>query len=81
MFSTVFDIGGIIGAPLLGLALDRFASEKPLLGVTILMLVGAIVTALFALTASWGILANSIFLLVAGAANSGPDSILAGSVR
>ena len=81
MFSTVFDIGGIIGAPLLGLALDRFASEKPLLGVTVLMLVGTLVTALFALTASWGIIANSIFLLVAGAANSGPDSILAGSVR
>ena len=81
MFSTVFDIGGIVGAPVLGIALDRFASEKPLLGVTVLMLVGTLVTALFALTASWGVLANSIFLLIAGAANSGPDSILAGSVR
>ena len=81
MFSTVFDIGGIIGAPVLGLALDRFAAEKPLLGVTVLMVVGTLVTALFALTASWGVIANSIFLLVAGAANSGPDSILAGSVR
>ena len=81
MFSTVFDIGGIIGAPVLGIALDRFASEKPLLGVSVLMVVGTLVTALFALTASWGVVANSIFLLVAGAANSGPDSILAGSVR
>ena len=81
MFSTVFDIGGIIGAPVLGLALDRFAQEKPLLGVTVLMLVGTLVTALFALTATWGVLANSVFLLIAGAANSGPDSILAGSVR
>ena len=80
IFSTVFDVGGIIGAPVLGIALDRFASDRPLLGVSLLMVLGTVVTGLFALTASWGILFNSVFLLVAGAANSGPDSILAGSV-
>ena len=73
IFSTVFDIGGIIGAPVLGIVLDRFASDRPLLGVSLLMAVGTVFTLLFSLTANWGIVFNSIFLLVAGAANSGPD--------
>jgi len=80
MFSTVFDIGGIFGSPLLGLFLDRFYATNPILGVTHAMLAGTLATAVFVITADWGFYSNAICMLVAGAGNCGPDSILAGSV-
>jgi len=80
LFSTVFDLGGILGSPLLGLALDRMYPGVPLVGVSLVMLTGTAAMALFILTANMGMLANLTFLLVVGAANCGPDSILAGSV-
>jgi len=80
MFSTVFDIGGIVGSPLLGIVLDRYYINNPIQGVTHAMLGGTIATGLFVLTAEWGFVFNATFLLVAGAGNCGPDSILAGSV-
>lgn len=40
MFSTVFDVGGIVGSPALGLVLDRYYQGNPLKGVTIAMLAG-----------------------------------------
>jgi len=80
MFSTVFDIGGIVGSPLLGYLLDRHYPTTPILGVTLTMLAGTTATAIFVVTAEWGFFFNAVCLLVAGAANCGPDSILAGSV-
>ena len=80
IFSTVFDLGGILGSPLLGLLLDTRLPEAPLLGVCLTMVAGTVATTVFVLTASWGLAANCLCLLVAGAANCGPDSILAGSV-
>ena len=79
IFSTVFDIGGIIGAPLFGLVLDRHYADQPLLGVILTMGLGSVVTLVFIITASWGMIINLSLLLVAGAANCGPDAILSGS--
>lgn len=80
MFSTVFDIGGIVGSPLLGYLLDKYYTSTPMLGVTHTMLGGTVATALFVITADWGFVFNAVCLLIAGAGNCGPDSILAGSV-
>ena len=81
MFSTVFDIGGIVGSPLLGLVLDKYyTNNQAILGVTHAMVGGTLATGVFVLTAEWGIFFNAACLLVAGAGNCGPDSILAGSV-
>ena len=79
IFSTVFDIGGIIGAPLFGLILDRYYADRPLMGVIITMTLGSVVTLLFIITASWGMVINMSLLMVAGAANCGPDASLSGS--
>ena len=75
VFSTVFDLGGILGSPLLGVYLDRSGTE-PLLGVTRVMAAGCLAMTAFLLTAHWGMAANMCCLLVVGAANCGADSIL-----
>jgi len=80
IFSTVFDVGGIIGSPLLGVLLDKYYLNNPLLGVTYTMLFGTIVITLFICTANLGIGFNCLFLLLAGATNCGPDSMIAGSI-
>ena len=80
IFSTVFDIGGIIGAPVFGLLLDRYYADRPLLGVILTMALGSLVTLLFIITSSWGMVINLSCLLVAGAANCGPDAILSGMI-
>ena len=80
MFSTVYDIGGILGSMLQGLLLDRFCPDQPLMGVTLTMSLGTLVVTLFVLTSSWGLVYNLSLLLVAGAANCGPDAMLAGSI-
>jgi len=80
VFSTVFDIGGIVGSPLLGLVLERYCPARPLYGVYVTMLAAATSAALFIITATWGAVFNGFFLLAVGAAICGPDSILAGSV-
>ena len=49
MFSTVYDIGGIVGSMLQGLLLDRFCPDQPLMGVTLTMALGTLVTTLFVL--------------------------------
>ena len=40
MFSTIFDMGGIVGSPLLGLVLDRTCVGAPLRGITMVMIAG-----------------------------------------
>merc|ERR1719319_733473 len=80
MFSTVFDIGGIVGSPLLGVILDRYFRNSPLYGTYITIMTAGGAVSLFIMTATWGSLYNGLFLLIVGAAICGPDSILAGSV-
>eukprot|EP00088_Acartia_fossae_P005706 TRINITY_DN12577_c0_g1_i1.p1 TRINITY_DN12577_c0_g1~~TRINITY_DN12577_c0_g1_i1.p1 ORF type:complete len:424 (+),score=63.33 TRINITY_DN12577_c0_g1_i1:653-1924(+) len=80
ILSTMFDLGGIFGSPLLGITLDKFYPGVPLKGVTICMFIGTITVGIFILTASGGLGMNCACLIVLGATNCGPDSILAGSV-
>ena len=51
-----------------------------LMGVTLTMVLGTLVTLIFIITSAWGLVCNMSLLLVAGAANCGPDAMLAGSI-
>ena len=79
VFSTVFDLGGVLGSTLLGIYLDR-SGTVPLLGVTRVMAAGSLAMGAFLLTATLGKAANMACLLVVGAAICGAESILIGSV-
>ena len=77
--STAFDVGGILGSPMLGLTLDRMGyAPLPCVGLVVAMGAGALLV--FLLTAGFGLGANLVCLLLVGAANCGPDSIIAGSI-
>ena len=80
IFSTVYDIGGIFGTLANGVLLDRYCADQPLMGVTLTMVLGTLVTLMFIITSAWGLVTNMSLLLVAGAANCGPDAMLAGSI-
>jgi len=80
ILSTTFDVGGIFGSPLLGLGLDQFFPGVPLKGVALCMFAGTISVGLFIVTASSGLIMNCVCLVLMGASNCGPDSILAGAV-
>lgn len=80
IFSTMFDVGGILGGPLLGVLVDHWCPKRPLWGIYLALMLGTIVFGLMACIASWGIIYCSVLLLLAGATNCGPDSLLTGSV-
>ncbi|CAG7835331.1 unnamed protein product [Allacma fusca] len=80
LFSTVFDIGGSLGSPVIGMVLDRKFKKSTMLGMWIFVTISSVSMALFALTARWGVFYNAIFMFLAGATNGGTDSLLAGSV-
>lgn len=76
LFSTVFDVGGSIGSPLLGLILDRKFKKNTMLGMWFCVTLSSISMALFAMTARLGFMLNALFMFVAGATNGGADSLL-----
>ena len=76
----MFDVGGIIGGPLLGFLVDHFCPKRPLWGIYLALLLGTIVFGLMACIASWGLVYCSVLLVFAGICNCGPDSLLTGSV-
>ena len=103
LFSTMFDIGGILGGPTLGLLVEKFIPDKPIFGIyigmksvppnchevllfsnsspiSLVLMLGTFVLVGFALVASWGTWICALLLLLAGAGNCGPDSLLTGSV-
>eukprot|EP00095_Tigriopus_kingsejongensis_P000235 snap_masked-scaffold55_size446313-processed-gene-3.4 protein:Tk00235 transcript:snap_masked-scaffold55_size446313-processed-gene-3.4-mRNA-1 annotation:"glycerol-3-phosphate transporter 5-like" len=80
MFSTMFDVGGILGGPVLGLLVDHFTKNEPLWGIYLMLMLGTVAFILIGLIASWGTFYCSILLLLVGASNCGPDSLLTGSV-
>eukprot|EP00095_Tigriopus_kingsejongensis_P000358 snap_masked-scaffold1056_size66302-processed-gene-0.2 protein:Tk00358 transcript:snap_masked-scaffold1056_size66302-processed-gene-0.2-mRNA-1 annotation:"glycerol-3-phosphate transporter 5-like" len=80
MFSTMFDVGGILGGPVLGLLVDHFTKNESLWGIYLILMLGTVAFILIALIASWGTFYCSIHLLLVGASNCGSDSLLAGSV-
>jgi len=78
--SSMFDVGGIIGSPLLGFVLDYFFQNEPLKGVTHCMILGTLSVVAFILSTTGGLAINCFCLLLMGASNCGPDSMLAGSI-
>ncbi|XP_060562120.1 uncharacterized protein LOC132721762 isoform X2 [Ruditapes philippinarum] len=80
MFSTTFEIGGVIGSAVIGLIIDRLFQGRSLFGTAISAALSGIALFLFMVTGTWGIGFNTLFLFVAGAFNCGPDVILGGSV-
>lgn len=56
--------------------LHRFFSGRAVRGCMVLMALSTTMLILFAFTASWGTTTNSVFMLLAGAFNCGPDSML-----
>ncbi|CAL8143717.1 unnamed protein product [Orchesella dallaii] len=80
MFSTIFDVGGSLGSPLIGFILDRKFKKNTFLGMWLFVSISSISMALFAMTAKLGFFYNALFMLIAGASNGGADSLLAGSL-
>ncbi|XP_071449152.1 uncharacterized protein [Hetaerina americana] len=83
MYSIVFDIGGVLGSIILGIAADRVASTesyRALLHIWMASVSATISFILFSLTASWGVSYNTMFMMAAGAFICGPDGLLGGSV-
>ena len=74
---SLFDVGGIVGSILLGIAADRYNSIVLTLLSTVAGTVGFL---FFMFTASWGIVYNSVMLMAAGACVCGIDALLGGSV-
>lgn len=80
LFSTTFEIGGVVGSFGIGFVMDRYFSQVPLIGTTLSAFLSGITLVLFNLTSHWGILFNNLFMLLAGAFNCGPDSILGAAI-
>ncbi|CAH1782477.1 unnamed protein product [Owenia fusiformis] len=79
LFSMAFEVGGLIGSPLIGIILDRYFQHNSLTGVSLSIFLSAISLIFYSVTSSWGMIFNTVFMLLAGAFNCGPDSILTGS--
>lgn len=79
MFSTMFEIGGIIGSASIGFVLKRYFNDKSLLGSTVGTFLSAIGLIVFIATANAGIFVNSVIMILIGILNCGPDIILCGS--
>lgn len=79
MFSTMFEIGGILGSGSIGYVLKRFFQDKSLLGSTVQTFLSAVGLILFLATANMGIVVNSVVMILIGFLNCGPDIILCGS--
>ncbi|KAK3103726.1 hypothetical protein FSP39_021400 [Pinctada imbricata] len=80
MFSTMFEIGGVLGSAAIGIVIDRYFKGRSLTGTGYSICLSAVSLLLFNVTSSWGLIVNSVFLFLAGAFNCGPDSILGGSI-
>ncbi|KAK3585979.1 hypothetical protein CHS0354_038533 [Potamilus streckersoni] len=80
MFSTTFEIGGVIGSAAIGIVLDKLYAGRPLVGTCFSCFLSSVALILFLITGSWGMTFNSVLLFLAGGFNCGPDSILGGSV-
>jgi len=80
LFSTIFEIGGVFGSVLLGIAIDKFFGGECLVGTFASSLVSTVSLLLFFLTGKFGLLFNAVFMVIAGALNCGPDTILGGSL-
>jgi len=79
LFSTIFDIGGSLGTPVIGILLDRYFPTNGLFGMWTFVTISSVSLLLFAATAQLGFIHNALFTLVAGGTNCAVDGLLAGS--
>ncbi|XP_050411594.1 uncharacterized protein LOC126826657 isoform X2 [Patella vulgata] len=80
IFSTVFDIGGVAGSALIGILIDRFYAGRSIFGNAVSVALSTIFLICFNLTCTWGMTFNAVFMFLAGAFSSGPDTLLGGSI-
>jgi len=79
LFSTIFDIGGSLGSPVVGILLDRYFATNGLFGMWTFVTISSVSLLLFAATAQLGFIHNALFTFIAGGTNCAVDALLAGS--
>lgn len=80
LMSTAFEVGGALGSVLVGFLTPRLFSGRSLVTLCLLTILSSVSLVLFATTAHFGAVINVICLVLAGATNGGPDSLLSGSI-
>ncbi|XP_025108745.1 putative glycerol-3-phosphate transporter 5 isoform X1 [Pomacea canaliculata] len=80
ILSTIFEVGGVLGSALIGFILDRYFQGRGLFGTALSVTMSTVALVMFTFTGSWGTTFNVAFLLLAGAFNAGPDTMLGGSI-
>ena len=80
LMSTAFEVGGGLGSALVGFLTSRLFSGRALPTLCILTVLSSLSLLLFAMTAQFGATINILCLVLAGATNAGPDSLLSGSI-
>lgn len=80
MFSTTFEIGGVLGSACIGVFIDKLFKGRTYFGVFVALIGSSASLCLFQITSTWGVFFNFIFLFTAGACSSGPDSVVSGAL-
>lgn len=80
LMSTAFEVGGGLGSALVGFLTSRLFSGRSLSTLCLLTVLSSLSLLLFATTAHFGVAMNIFCLVLAGATNAGPDSLLSGSI-
>ncbi|XP_046633761.1 glucose-6-phosphate exchanger SLC37A2-like [Daphnia pulicaria] len=80
LMSTAFEVGGGMGSALVGFLTPRLFAGRSLPTLCLLTILSSLSLLLFAVTAQFGAAINIICLVLAGATNAGPDSLLSGSI-
>jgi sugar phosphate permease len=80
LMSTAFEVGGGLGSALVGFLTPRLFAGRSLPTLCLLTILSSLSLLLFAVTAQLGAAINIICLVLAGATNAGPDSLLSGSI-
>ncbi|XP_054751908.1 uncharacterized protein LOC129257572 [Lytechinus pictus] len=80
LYSTIFEIGGVIGSASVGYLITRFLQDRAFKGTSLCILLSALSFIGFYSTTRHSVLLNQSFMLLAGAFNCGVDPILTGSI-
>ncbi|GAB6029431.1 hypothetical protein CHUAL_005191 [Chamberlinius hualienensis] len=80
LFSTLFEVGGMIGSVTIGFVIDKYFKKNTLLGTAVSAFLSAITLAFFFMANSSGTLFSALFLMLSGALSCGPDVMLGSSI-
>eukprot|EP00927_Polykrikos_kofoidii_P027554 TRINITY_DN2418_c0_g1_i1.p1 TRINITY_DN2418_c0_g1~~TRINITY_DN2418_c0_g1_i1.p1 ORF type:complete len:476 (-),score=43.56 TRINITY_DN2418_c0_g1_i1:178-1605(-) len=78
--STSFEVGGMIGTPLIGIVSDRLFRGRLDLTSCIFMAASSVMVALCSIFAEAGVAFNFVCMTIIGVLIIGPDSVLSGSI-